>query len=244
MTDQPTLVQSAPETPPRRVGALRPADAATLILVDLAGGVPKVLLGRRHPSHRFMPDKFVFPGGRVERGDWTGETASSLHPGIEARLLRRVRYPSPAKARALAHAAIRECFEETGLLVGRLAQQAPAELASGGRLRSRQLRADLGALHFIARAVTPPGRARRFDTRFFAADAQAIGYRAEGVVRPDAELVELKWIPIEEAAQLDMPTVTRVVLEELEARIAAGFNPAVPVPFYRLHRRRFYRELL
>jgi 8-oxo-dGTP pyrophosphatase MutT (NUDIX family) len=223
---------------------LRPVDAATLILVDLAGGVPKVLLGRRHPSHRFMPDKFVFPGGRVERGDWAGEAASTLHPEIEARLLQRVRSPNPAKARALAHAAIRECFEETGLLVGRLAPSTSAALASVGRPRSRRLRADFGALHFIARAVTPPGRARRFDTRFFAADARAIGYRAEGIVRPDAELVELKWISMEEVEQIDMPTVTRVVLKELEARIATGFNPAVPVPFYRLDRRRFYRELL
>jgi 8-oxo-dGTP pyrophosphatase MutT (NUDIX family) len=243
MTDRPALAEPAPAATARKASsALRPADAATLILVDLADGVPKVLLGRRHPSHRFMPDKYVFPGGRVERGDRFGETASALRPEIEARLMRRVSDPSPAKARALAHAAIRECFEETGLLVGRLAAGTRAELPSS--VWSHQLSADLGALHFIARAITPPGRARRFDTRFFAADARAIGHRAEGIVRPDAELVELKWLPVEEAKQLDMPTVTRVVLQELAARAATGFDPAAPVPFYRLYRRRFYRELL
>ena len=49
---------------------------------------------------------------------------------------------------------------------------------------------------------------KRFDTRFFTADAQAIGHRIEGVVGADSELVELVWIPIKEAKTLDMPTIT------------------------------------
>ena len=71
---------------------------------------------------------------------------------------------------------------------------------------------DLAPVHFIARAITPPGRPRRFDTRFFATDATAIAHRVDGVVGPDSELVELVWLPIVEAKQLDMPTITRAVL--------------------------------
>ena len=48
---------------------VRPKDAATLILVDRGGQVPKVLLGKRHQGHKFMPGKFVFPGGRVDPAD-------------------------------------------------------------------------------------------------------------------------------------------------------------------------------
>src|SRR6185437_460024 len=103
---------------------------------------------------------------------------------------------------------------------------------------------DLGALHFIGRAITPPGRPRRFDARFFTMDAGAIAHRIEGVTGPDAELVELVWMPLGDAKELDMPAVTGVMLEELDARIADGFAPELPVPFYSMPRGRFKRELL
>ncbi len=95
---------------------------------------------------------------------------------------------------------------------------------------------DLGKIHFIARAITPPRRPRRFDTRFFTADASAVAHKIEGVVGPDSELVELVWVPIEEATHLDMPTITGVVLEELAARVAAGMGHDLPVPFYFMDR--------
>src|SRR6266850_2121400 len=94
---------------------LKPRDAATLILVDRSGSTPKVLLGRRHAGLKFMAGKFVFPGGRMEPGDRLMPVASGLDPFAEARLMRRVTRPSAHKARALALAAIRETFEETGL---------------------------------------------------------------------------------------------------------------------------------
>ena len=75
-------------------------------------------------------------------------------------------------------------------------------------------------------------------------DASAIAHRIEGVTGPDAELVELVWMPLTEAKQLDMPAVTGVMLEELEARIADGFGHDLPVPFYRMIRGSFCRELL
>jgi 8-oxo-dGTP pyrophosphatase MutT (NUDIX family) len=228
---------------------IRPRDAATLILIDCSGRTPKVLLGRRHARHKFMPDKFVFPGGRVEPADRRMPSATPLHPRMQARLMQRVLRPSAAKARGYALAAIRETFEETGLLLGTEAgtKAGPTPAAPGGLWRdytAAGLQPDLAAMHFIARAITPPRRIRRYDSRFFAADAGAVAHRLDGVVGPDAELVELVWVPLAEARHLDMPVITEIVLEELDSRIAAGFRPDLPVPFYFARHGRFHRELL
>ena len=103
---------------------------------------------------------------------------------------------------------------------------------------------DLAKIHFVGRAITPPGRPRRFDARFFTMDASAVAYRIEGITGPDAELTELVWMPLVEAKELDMPAVTGVMLEELDARIAGGFGHDLPVPFYRMIRGSFVRELV
>ncbi len=102
----------------RRWPNQRPRDAATLIVLDRTGPAPKVLMGRRHPNHKFMPGKFVFPGGRVEAGDRQMSVAGALDAHCERRLMTRVQRPSMQRARALALAAIRETFEETGLAFG------------------------------------------------------------------------------------------------------------------------------
>jgi 8-oxo-dGTP pyrophosphatase MutT (NUDIX family) len=224
---------------------LRPKDAATLILIDNRGPVAKVLLGKRHRGHKFMPGKYVFPGGGVEPADQRMPTARPLDRDVEQSLMRAVKRPSPDKARALALAAIRETYEETGLLLG-----APADDTSGAppgpwaAFAQAQILPDLAAVHFVARAITPPRRPKRFDTRFFAADAGVIAHRIDGMIGPDAELVELIWMPMGEARHLDMPAITAVVLEELEARVAAGLGHDLPVPFYQMLHRRFVRELL
>jgi 8-oxo-dGTP pyrophosphatase MutT (NUDIX family) len=202
-----------------------------------------VLLGRRHHGHKFMPGKFVFPGGRVDPVDRRMPFARPLDPDAEARLMRRLLRASPVKARAFALAAIRETFEETGLLLG--VRNETAVKAPRGPWTARRGRSpDLSVLHFIGRAITPPGRPRRFDARFFTMDASAIAHRIEGVTGPDAELVELVWMTLAEAKQLDMPAVTGVMLEELDARIADGFGHDLPVPLYSMPRGRFRRELL
>lgn len=224
-----------------------PRDAATLIIIDRAAGAPKVLLGRRHTRHKFMPGKFVFPGGRVEPADRAVAAANEFDPRVSARLMARMRRPSAAKARAFAIAAIRETFEETGLMLG-VAGTAWNGAGAGeepwAQFAAQNVCPDLSAMHFIVRAITPPRRPRRFDTRFFALDAQAIASRLEGVVGPDAELVELVWLPLTDAEQLDIPPITKAVLGELEHRIACGFDHALPVPFYRWIGRRFTRSLL
>ncbi len=97
---------------------VRPRDAATLILVDRSGSVPKVLLGRRHARHKFMPGRYVFPGGRVDPADRLMPVARALHPRAQAQLMKRLPRASAARAQAFALAAIRETCEETGLLLG------------------------------------------------------------------------------------------------------------------------------
>jgi len=222
-----------------------PRDAATIMLIDRSGPQAKVLLGRRHHSLKFMPGKLVFPGGRIEAHDRAMNAVSELHPGTQAKLLERVAAPSPEFARGLALAAVREMAEETGLLLGVKGSEppeTPGEIWT--EFAKASIHPDLGQLHFIARAITPPKRPKRFDTRFFTADASTISHRIEGVVGPNSELVELVWAPIEEAARFDMPTITSVVLEELAARVAAGMAHDLPVPFYYMENQLFHRELL
>jgi 8-oxo-dGTP pyrophosphatase MutT (NUDIX family) len=209
-----------------------PKDAATLILIDRSGVEPKVLLGKRHESLVFMPGKFVFPGGGVDPCDEQMPVARELDKQAEAHLLQRFPDGSALRARALALAAIRETCEETGLLLGTRAQAVNIPAGPWEAFAQHGVLPDLSAIHFVGRAITPPGRPRRFDARFFTMDASAIAHRIEGVVGPDAELVELVWMPIRDAEKLDMPAVTSVMLEELDARIAQGLGHDLPVPFY------------
>jgi 8-oxo-dGTP pyrophosphatase MutT (NUDIX family) len=222
-----------------------PRDAATLMLIDRTGATPKVLLGRRHHGHKFMPGKFVFPGGRIEALDRSMPAISELHPDTQKKLLERVKNPGENFARAVALAAVREVAEETGLVLG--VKRDPAPTVPGEiwtEFAKANVHPDLEQIHFIARAITPPRRPRRFDTRFLTADASAIAHTIEGVVGPESELVELTWVPIEEATHLDMPTITGIVLEELLARVDAGMGHALPVPFYFMVEKQFFRELL
>src|SRR6201990_325569 len=97
----------------------RPKDAATLILVDRSASVPKVLVGRRHDKVVFMPGKFVFPGGRVDKSDNRVPVAAPMPGALDANLLKGSPKITPSRARALTIAAIREACEETGLCLGR-----------------------------------------------------------------------------------------------------------------------------
>jgi 8-oxo-dGTP pyrophosphatase MutT (NUDIX family) len=221
-----------------------PKDAATLILIDRSGVEPKVLLGKRHERLVFMPGKFVFPGGGVDPSDERMPVARELDKRAEARLMQRFPEASPLRARALALAAIRETCEETGLLLGTRAKAANIPGGPWEPFARHGVLPDLSVIHFVGRAITPPGRPRRFDARFFTMDASAIAHRIEDIVGPDAELVELVWMPLKDAEKLDMPAVTSVMLEELDARIADGLGHDLPVPFYYTVRGSVQREEL
>src|SRR5271166_2989644 len=91
---------------------LRPKDAATLVLVKRDGGAARVLMGQRHGDMAFMANKYVFPGGRLDPADMRIPVSTELAPHVAARAAHGA---SPARARGLALAAIRETFEETGI---------------------------------------------------------------------------------------------------------------------------------
>ena len=91
---------------------------------------------------------------------------------------------------------------------------------------------------------SPPRRARRYDTRFFTADVSAIAHRIGDVIGPDTELTELVWQPLDDIKRLDLLAITEIALEDLHARIEAGFGHDLPVPFYRMLHGKRTRELL
>ena len=219
---------------------LRPRDAATLILLDRTGGTNRMLLGRRSTRHAFMPGKFVFPGGRTDRTDSRISVADGLSSEDAVRLATG---RSPARARAIALSAVRETCEEAGLLIGVDApfQTSRTDWADFAR---RGITPSIAPLRYVARAITPPGRVRRYDTHFFAAWRSAVC--AEMERGPDGELEELCWLTFDEARAVDLPTITRTVLTELESRLAADplLQPGGPVPFYRMMRGKLRRELL
>ena len=203
-------------------------NAATVILVRDAVEAPKILMGRRSPKAAFMPSAYVFPGGAVDPGDAQVELATPLPaPCVDA-----LRSDSAGvTAEALALAGLREVFEETGLIIGTPSRWAnpPApwrEFAACG------YRPGAAPLSFVFRAITPPGRPRRFDARFFLADAAAIVGDCEDFSRASDELSDLAWLPLEAARQVGSSFITQVVLAEVAARLPDLGAPEA-VPFFR-----------
>lgn len=222
-----------------------PRDAATLVMVDRSSGEPRVLMGRRRLDQVFMPGKYVFPGGRVDATDRHVETSDNLPETEVAKLLIEMKdEPSADRARAVALAAIRETFEEAGIVIGRsLAAPRGCAVAGWQQFFSLGYEPRLGALRFFARAITPPGPPRRYDTRFFFVNASEIAHRIES---NDGELSGLHWLTIAEANALEVSKITKMMLDEMMDWLSAGGerNPASPVPFYYQKAGTFHRQLL
>jgi 8-oxo-dGTP pyrophosphatase MutT (NUDIX family) len=221
---------------------IRPKDAATLILIDRSGSEPALLMGKRHTAHAFMPDTYVFPGGRRDRHDGHVPVADGLHPAVEDKLL--VRMTSPVhlrRARALAVAAVRETHEEVGVFVAGPGQTSGQE--SWTAFAERNIAPRLSPLRYIARAVTPPGRNRRFDTRFFACFRDEVG---EVEAESSNELLDLKWVKLSEVAGVNMPRITQAIITDLvfELENDPSLPYGRPVPFYQARHGRFVREIL
>lgn len=211
---------------------LRPKDAATLILIDRSACAWRVLMGKRSAKHVFMPGTYVFPGGRRDRRDHALPFETDLHPSVMSKLLQESRGRlSAARARALALAALREFHEETGIAIG--------DLRPAGHLAAR-----LSGLRYIARAITPPGLVRRFDTRFFSAFADEAGVEPHSF-RDSHELQDLRWIDLAETDRFAMPDITRVILGDLRKLVETDptLSYGMPVPFYFDRHRTFVREL-
>lgn len=205
-------------------------NAATVIALRDRARDPHVLMGQRGAKAAFMPSKFVFPGGAVDAADADVPLATPL-PSVCAERLRED--SAEDLGHALAAAAIRELWEETGLILGQPGAwdgAVPEDwtgFAASGHVPSAQ------ALQFVFRAITPPGRPRRFDARFFLIDAGEIAGDLDDFTAASDELSHLQWVPLAKAREeYDLPFITEVVLAEVSAR---AHDPAPPtsVPFFR-----------
>lgn len=189
------------DSPAEKSPYLRPKDAASILILDRSKPAIRVLMGKRSSAHVFMPDVYVFPGGRRDPADRTLPFGTDLHPIVMGNLLRATSRPlSETSARALALAALRELHEETGL-----------RFRKGGKDQDRP---DLAPLRFVARAITPPGRVRRFDTRFFCCFTDEAGINPADATASE-ELEHLTWLDIEDVSGVNMAPITRMVLEDV-----------------------------
>jgi 8-oxo-dGTP pyrophosphatase MutT (NUDIX family) len=196
----------------------RPRDAATLILLRRHGSRIEVLLGRRADTARFMPGRYVFPGGRVapaDRRPWAGEATTP--PNL----------PCPA-----ARAALRETFEETGLLVGRPDRTPPrtGDLTPIERsFIARGLAPALDRLTYLGRAITPSSSPIRFHARFFLAD----GGDAVGNLDGGTELVDLQWRDVDAEPPGPLPVATGYYLKRAVALWRGGERTSdVPLLYF------------
>ncbi|MFT4561928.1 MAG: 8-oxo-dGTP pyrophosphatase MutT (NUDIX family) [Gammaproteobacteria bacterium] len=181
-------------------------------------------MGRRHKKARFKPDVYVFPGGMIERADRRARPHTDLDPTIASKLAVA---DCQARARALAMAAVRETFEETGLLAGTQGDVGPSTDPSWSSFRQLQLAPDLSKIHYLGRAVTPTDQPMRFHARFFFIDATQM----HGTVTPSDELEDLQWVAVGKPNSLPMMRVTEFMLETLMGRLSGTISKAPFISF-------------
>ncbi|PWE33833.1 DNA mismatch repair protein MutT [Maritimibacter sp. 55A14] len=229
---------NAPDQPVR--------DAATVILVRDIESDPHILMGQRGSKAAFMPSKFVFPGGALDTAaDFQARLCAPADP---ATLHRLATASDPALAEPLLLAAIRELWEETGLLMGRHDPEAARAARDShhpdwhGFLDAGALPSGAG-LTYMFRAITPPGRTRRFDARFFMADARHVLGDLDDFSHASDELSMLHWADLDAVRKLDLPFITEVVLAELQTLLESGGAPA-SIPFFHHEDGRSYFDRL
>ena len=190
--------------------AVRPKDAATLIIYRQRRNKLEVLMGRRHRKHKFLPQRYVFPGGRVDPQDSKVRSATPIRDDVAKLLTRRA---TPARARGLIAAAVRETFEEAGLIIGKPDPEPGRSAPANWRLFfDTGMAPSFEQLTYVARAVTPPWRPMRFNARFFMVDHKYVA----GELGGDGELLDLTYVPIKDTRELELPLITTRVLEMAE----------------------------
>lgn len=204
-------------------------NAATIIVLRRDSDQTRVLMGQRGSQAAFMPNKFVFPGGAVDSQD---HHINLAHPILDPCATRLTFESDPALAHPLTVAAIRELWEETGLILGTPGPWTDPVPADWAGFAQRGYVPDARALKFVFRAITPPGRPRRFDARFFMIDAADLATDLDDFSNASDELSHLTWIPLSEVRNFDLPFITEVVLAEV-ARYADPSQPPATVPFYK-----------
>ena len=208
-------------------------DAATVILTREGREGPEVLMGQRGAAAAFMPNKFVFPGGAVDAADAGVPLASGPGPACAQRLADSPLPGTPdwLTPRTLAATAIRELWEETGLPLARKGNWPIDPAPDWAPIAGRGLLPDASGLAYVFRAITPPGRSRRFDARFFLADAGAVLGDPDDFTGAQDELAHLQWVPLRRARGFDLPFITEVVLAEV-AELCRRAGPPDSVPFF------------
>ena len=203
-------------------------DAATEIVLRDRDSDPQILMGQRGAGAAFMPNKFVFPGGAVDAADGAVPLATQIGTPCHARL---ADHAPDGFQTALTAAAIRELWEETGLLLGTAGDWPEAPGLDWQAFAAAGLRPTAAPLQYVFRALTPPGRPRRFDARFFLLDAAEITGDLDDFSRASDELSHLQWVPLAKARDLNLPFITEVVLAEVQARVTDRTAPA-SVPYF------------
>lgn len=216
-------------SPQTRKHPVHPKDAASVVLLRGSREDPEVLLGRRRLDARFMPGIYVFPGGRVDSADYQHASTASIRKGVMQKLQRHC---PERRAKALIWAALRETWEESGLLIGQR-----GTIATPGLSELHAAYAEAGVapmtdgLDYIARAITPTRNPIRFNTRFFLID----GTSAAGVLHHTSELEDIGWRPVSEAmTALDLMNVTSFALKEAMKlwQTEGGLDPERRVPVF------------
>ena len=193
----------------------KPRDAATLILVRDLATEPRILMGQR-TTRDVWSKLYVFPGGTVDRGDHR-IPAAPLRPEVRSKVELAA---SPSRAAALGVAAVRETFEETGLRLATTGDACfpPSADPTWHAFAHDGSVPDLSSLHYLCRAITPPRRPKRFNARFFLAEADHLDHRTEG----SGELHDLQWFTLGEIGELPLPLITQAVLAEARERLESG----------------------
>ncbi|MBZ0129279.1 MAG: NUDIX hydrolase [Rhodobacteraceae bacterium] len=219
-------------------------NAATVVLLRDRETTPKILMGQRGAKAAFMPNKFVFPGGALDKTDADVPLARVLQPQCMERLRMDA---DPRLAEPLILAAIREVWEETGLLLGEASDKAAAMAdkvpADWRNFFAHGVLPSGAGMRFVFRAVTPPGRPRRFDARFFVVDADRVVSHLDDFSEACEELSHLQWIPLAEARGFDLPFITEVVLAEIEVDLKYPERNARVPYFYNDEGRSNFRRL-
>lgn len=221
-------------------------DASVLIVIEMDSPEPRLLMGKRNKNLVFMPGKYVFPGGAVDPEDFQINLIENLEDIEAARLqLHTDKFNRTSEAQALPLAAIRETYEETGVLIGTEGQNTDINASSDtwNAFLAHNIVPSLSGIKFCARAITPEKRVRRYDTRFFCVAADSI---AKTTPFQSGELDNIEWLTLSQAADIDLPSITRLILNDILSGIRKEtlFERDEPVPFYYYQEGRFHREII
>lgn len=218
---------SAPGTKKRPV---RPKESSSLIILRRNGNALKVLMGQRGAKAVFG-GAYVFPGGKVDRSDRHAQPVDRLDPRTIQSIAR-----TEETAQAFGMAAVRETFEETGLILADKGDVGPSNDASWSAFAEMGIAPTLSKLTYVGHAITPAQNPKRFNARFFMAWADEF----DGDLGGSGELGNLDWLPVEEALRMPTVDVTQYMLNRMLTLQSQDFSLPDKFPFFTYRRGKRY----